>query len=99
MEYSAMIPAFHTVSSRQRPITTDDLWQTFFFKVYGKTIPESRAVCPKTVRLIDQIPGAETAMFSILKPGKTPAVLPKHIRQPGNAADGKSCHVQSLPGQ
>lgn len=75
MEYGAMIPPFHEVSSRQRPITSDARWQTFFFKVYGKAVPEAGTVCPATARLLDRIPGADTAMFSILQPGKT---IPEH---------------------
>ncbi len=63
------IPAFHEVSRRQEDIA-DTRWKTFFFKVYGHDIEESRALCPRTADALDRIPHMSTAMFSILQPGK-----------------------------
>jgi beta-hydroxylase len=63
------IPAFHQVSSRQDDIA-DARWKTFFFKVYGHDVPESRALCPRTADALARIPRMSTAMFSILQPGK-----------------------------
>lgn len=64
------IPNFQDYSEGQRALTQDDQWKTFFFYAFGKTEKENCARCPETVRILDTIPGMNTAMFSILGPGK-----------------------------
>jgi aspartyl/asparaginyl beta-hydroxylase (cupin superfamily) len=51
-------------------LTQDDQWKTFFFYAFGNKEKENCARCPGTVRILDKIPGMNTAMFSILGPGK-----------------------------
>lgn len=44
-------------------------WSKFYLKWYGTTHHSARALCPKTLALLDQVPGIRGAMFSILPPG------------------------------
>jgi beta-hydroxylase len=64
------LPAFQEISSHQRILTSDDGWKTFFFWGYGRRFGRNLERCPETARLLAQIPGMTTAMFSILAPGK-----------------------------
>jgi len=69
------IPPFHEISPEQLPITSDALWRTFVFHAYGKAAERNCALCPRTTQIVGQIAGMQTAMFSILEPGKQ---LPWH---------------------
>lgn len=62
---------FQDLSPEQQALTTDAGWKTFLFLGYGIESEKNRARCPKTAAAIDMIPGASTAFFSILAPGKT----------------------------
>ena len=64
------LPNFQDISVDQYQLTDDDRWKTFFFYGYGFRSDANCARCPETTRLIEAIPGMETAMFSILAPGK-----------------------------
>jgi ornithine lipid ester-linked acyl 2-hydroxylase len=64
------IPNFQDVSKAQSALTKDDEWKTFFFYSFGNKNKENCARCPETVRLLNQIPGMKTGMFSILSPRK-----------------------------
>lgn len=44
-------------------------WSRFYLKWYGTTHNSARALCPKTLALLNQVPGVRGAMFSILPPG------------------------------
>jgi len=50
-------------------------WTRFYLKWYGKPLDSARSVCPKTLALLESIPGIEAAMFTVLPPG---ARLPRH---------------------
>jgi beta-hydroxylase len=63
------IPAFHEVSTKEKPIS-DSRWKTFFFRIYGNEIAEARRLCPTTASMIDEAPDLTTVFFSILDPGK-----------------------------
>jgi aspartyl/asparaginyl beta-hydroxylase (cupin superfamily) len=69
------IPPFHEISPEQLPITSDALWRTFVFMAYGQRAERNCALCPTTARIVDGIPGIQSAMFSILEPGER---LPWH---------------------
>jgi ornithine lipid ester-linked acyl 2-hydroxylase len=69
------IPPFHEISHEQRPITSDDRWRTFVLYAYGVQARRNCALCPRTAAAVRAIPGMQTAMFSILEPGKR---LPPH---------------------
>jgi len=64
------IPNFQDISVEQKRLTTDDKWKTFFLYGYGYKNDKNCKKCPKTTEIIQSIPGLQTAMFSILYPGK-----------------------------
>jgi len=45
-------------------------WTSFYLKVYDSDIPSARELAPKTLALIDQVPGMNLALFACLNPGK-----------------------------
>jgi len=69
------LPNFQDISTDQYNLTDDDRWKTFFLYGYGFRSDANCARCPATARLVEAIPGMETAMFSILAPGKR---IPPH---------------------
>jgi beta-hydroxylase len=69
------LPNFQDISTDQYNLTDDDKWKTYFFYGYGFRSDRNCARCPDSTRLIESIPGMETAMFSILAPGKR---IPAH---------------------
>ena len=44
-------------------------WKRFYLKWYGAPLPSALANCPKTVELLNSIPGIKGAMFANLPPG------------------------------
>jgi beta-hydroxylase len=64
------VPDFHAVSPHQSAITNDDRWKTHIFYIHGNQCEENCARCPRTVELLQTIPGLKSAMFSILGPRK-----------------------------
>ena len=73
--HRSALPNFQDISVDQYQLTDDDRWKTYFFYGYGFRSDANCARCPETTRLIEAIPGMETAMFSILAPGKR---IPPH---------------------
>jgi aspartyl/asparaginyl beta-hydroxylase (cupin superfamily) len=71
----ADLPSFHDISTDVSTISTDAGWKTFFLTGYGHTSANNTALCPETWRIVQKIPGLQTAMFSIFEPGKH---LPAH---------------------
>lgn len=69
------LPRFQDISPDQARISPDDKWRTFFFYGFGHRVELNCQVCPETAKLLDRVPGVETAFFSILAPGK---VVPPH---------------------
>ena len=72
---SADLPNFQDISTDQASLTDDDRWKTYFFYGYGFKSEPNCARCPETTRLVEQIPGMETAIYTILTAGKR---LPPH---------------------
>jgi len=70
LEYRDDLPNFQDISTDQLQLTSDDGWKTFFFYGYGFTAGQNVERCPETARLLRQIPGMTTAMFSIFAPHK-----------------------------
>jgi beta-hydroxylase len=70
LSYSDELPNFQDISTDQYQITDEDRWKTFFFYGYGFTAGSNVERCPQTDRLLRQIPGMTTAMFSIFAPHK-----------------------------
>jgi len=46
-------------------------WKRFYVKWYGEPLPSAQMLCPKTVELVNRIPGVKAAMFALLPPGVT----------------------------
>lgn len=69
------LPSFQDISTDVRAITTDAGWKTFFLVGFGVRSERNIRLCPETWRIVRQIPGLKTAMFSIFEPGKH---LPPH---------------------
>jgi len=44
-------------------------WKRFYLRWYHDFLPSARELCPKTVALIDSIPNATAAAFTMLPPG------------------------------
>ncbi len=44
-------------------------WTRFYLKWYGDPLPSALRDCPKTVALLEQVPGINAAMFASLPPG------------------------------
>ncbi|HEX2015641.1 MAG TPA: aspartyl/asparaginyl beta-hydroxylase domain-containing protein [Solirubrobacteraceae bacterium] len=64
------LPNFQDISTDQATITDDNRWKTFFLFGYGFRSDANCARCPQTTRLVSEIPGMQTAFFSILSPHK-----------------------------
>jgi beta-hydroxylase len=62
-------PSLAAVSPDHRAIAEVDRWRSFFLWGYGYPIEENLARCPATARLVEQVPGLNSAFFSILEPG------------------------------
>lgn len=48
----------------------DNRWKSFYLKLYDHEIPSAKAMAPKTMELIEQVPGMNLALFAALMPGK-----------------------------
>lgn len=64
------LPNIQDITADAKSITTDSGWKIFLFLAYGIESKLNIALCPKTWRIVKQIPGLKTAMFSVFQPGK-----------------------------
>jgi len=65
------LPPLHRISpDHSRIDTSDGRWKVFFLKGYGFWVEDHCRQCPETHAAISQIPGLESAFFSILEAGK-----------------------------
>ena len=44
-------------------------WKRFYVKWYDEPLPSAKALCPRTVALVQSIPTVNAAMFALLPPG------------------------------
>jgi len=44
-------------------------WKRFYVKWYDEPLPSAKQLCPRTVELVQSIPGVNAAMFALLPPG------------------------------
>src|ERR1700744_5194439 len=44
-------------------------WKRFYLKWYGEPLASAETLCPRTVALLNSIPGVKAAMFALLPPG------------------------------
>jgi beta-hydroxylase len=62
-------PSLSTISPDHRSIAQVNMWRSFFLWGYGFPIEDNLARCPVTARVVADVPGLNTAFFSILAPG------------------------------
>lgn len=43
-------------------------WKRFYLKWYGEPLPSAKALCPRTVELVESIPTVHGAMFALIGP-------------------------------
>ncbi len=69
MRHRHAVPPLEDVSPDHARLTNEGKWQSFFLWGYGFKAQGQAAACPQTTRIVEQIPGLMTAMFSIHAPG------------------------------
>ena len=69
------IPKLVDISADHERLAGDGKWQSFFLWGYGFKSEANCRRCPQTAKLISEIPGLKTAMFSIHAPG---IHIPRH---------------------
>lgn len=62
------VPSLVEISPDHKGIS-DGKWKSFFLWGYGFRIAENCVRCPQTAALLDNIPGLQSAFFSIMDPG------------------------------
>ena len=75
MQRRAGLPPMQDITPDAAAITQDTGWKVFLLMAYGIKSRPSIALCPETWRIVRQIPGLKTALFSVFEPGKH---LPPH---------------------
>ena len=71
-----LVPNFQDVSPEQETITNDDKWKTHIFYAYGYKLDHNCKQFPETTKVLENIPGMKTALFSILSDHKTHPFAP-----------------------
>ena len=69
LKHRDAVPVFQEVSRDQRRIATGNSWRTFILYGFGDKAERNCRQAPVTTRLLEQVPGLQTAWFSILAPG------------------------------
>jgi aspartyl/asparaginyl beta-hydroxylase (cupin superfamily) len=75
LERKEQLPAIQEIITGASSITQDQGWKLFVLICHGVRSPRNIKLCPQTWRIVQQIPGLRTAIFSIFEPGKR---LPPH---------------------
>jgi beta-hydroxylase len=75
LAHEAGIPPLAEISPDHRRIAPPEKWKSFFLVGYGYSVEENIRRCPRTAAAIRDIPGLNSAFFSILTPG---AHIPRH---------------------
>jgi hypothetical protein len=71
----AAIPPLASISPDHRRIAPPGKWKSFFLHGYGYRVEENCRRCPVTAALVADVPGLNSAFFSILAPGTH---IPRH---------------------
>jgi beta-hydroxylase len=75
LAHRAGIPPLADISPDHRRIAPPEKWRSFFLYGYGYRLDENIGRCPRTAAAVRDIPGLNSAFFSILEPG---AHIPRH---------------------
>ena len=70
LELRDNLPAFHEVSPYQLRISDNDMWKTVWLYGFGHRSDIVSELCPVTAKLIEEVPELQSALFSMLAPGK-----------------------------
>ncbi len=68
LAHRAHIPAFQELSPEQARLTRGEDWKTFILYGFGERAERNCLQAPRTAALLAEVPGMQTAMFSILAP-------------------------------
>jgi beta-hydroxylase len=69
LELRSVLPTFHEVSPYQKRISKKKQWKTVWLHGFGFTAETATRLCPATAKLVAEVPGVKSALFSILAPG------------------------------
>jgi len=69
LKFHDQIPGFEDVSPDQYRIAKKQQWKIFVLFGFGTRLEKNTALTPVSARLLETIPGLQTAWFSILAPG------------------------------
>jgi beta-hydroxylase len=86
-ELHPVLPEVKEISPDHARIAPGRGWRSYFLVGYGERRERACRRCPQTARLLEDVPGLETAFFSILEPGQelvphcgpTKAILTWHL--------------------
>lgn len=69
LQHRENIPTFDEVSPDQARISKDKNWRTYFLFGFRTKLEKNCKQAPRTTQLLQNVPGLQTAWFSILAPG------------------------------
>ncbi len=87
LAYQSAIPPLGELSPDHKRLTSNDRWRSFFLWGYGYKVDANCRRCPETTRIVSQIPGLKSALFSIHAPG---IHIPRHK---GATTSMLTCHL------
>ncbi len=89
------VPALNRISPDHARIAPTESWRSFFLVGYGARIERNIMRCPRTMAVLERVPGLNSGFFSILKPGTH---IPRHR---GVTKGLMTCHLglQVPPGR
>ncbi len=87
LEHRDALPRLHDLQQDQYRISADGRWKSFMLTGWGFRSKTGERLCPRTLDLVESIPGVRTAFFSLLEPG---AEIPEHT---GFAKGLLRCHL------
>ena len=87
LKHREAVPLFHEISRDQKRISTGSNWRTFILYGFGQPATKNVKQAPETARLLSQVPGLQSAWFSILAPGYH---IPPHR---GPSKSFVTCHL------
>lgn len=69
LEDLSSVPPLATISPDHRRIAPAGRWRSYFLVGYGYREENNCRACPRTAELVSEIPGLNSAFFSVLVPG------------------------------
>ncbi len=87
MVHRAELPPIQEIAPDHSRLSNDGRWKSYILFGYGYQSEANCRRCPETTRLVSQVPGLQTAFYSILAPGKH--IIPHH----GVTKAIMTCHV------